>query len=184
METTSRIDEEKRQWYALYTRPRFEKKVDQLLLEKGIESFLPLCTTVRYWSDRKKKIQEPLIPSYIFVHANRTERLLSLQSSGVIRMIFFNNQPARIPDDQIENLRTVIEHGYNPQPFQYLNRGDEVEVVAGPLRGVHGYFIEERGQEHLIISVHPIRQSVAIQVERSQIRKVQSKVSAGMAATI
>jgi len=184
MEEIQQIDEEKRHWYALYTRPRFEKKVDQILIEKGLESFLPLCTKIRYWSDRKKKIQEPLIPSYIFVYANKKERLMSLQSTGVIRMVFFDNQPARIPEGQIANLRTIIEHGYNPQPFQYLNRGDEVEVIAGPLRGVHGFFVEERGQEHLIISVHPIRQSVAIQVGRSQIRKVQSKTRTGMAVHV
>jgi len=58
-----------RYWYALYTRPRFEKKVDLQLKELKIESYLPIRTVTKYWSDRKKRIDEPLFPSYIFVFA-------------------------------------------------------------------------------------------------------------------
>ncbi|MFQ5648569.1 MAG: UpxY family transcription antiterminator [bacterium] len=161
-----------RHWYAIYTRPRFEKKIDAELKRKNLHSFLPLHCVTRVWSDRIKKIQEPLFPSYLFVHANSRERYSALQSTGVVRVVSFNGQPVRIPDDQIEGIYKIIKFGYNPEPYQYLNYGDEVEIVSGPLRGLRGYYIEERGHDTLAVSVHAIQQSLTIQLGRGLIRKV------------
>ncbi len=161
-----------RYWYALYTRPRFEKSVHTQLKEKGLESFLPLHYVIRFWSDRKKKIEEPLFPSYVFVHANLKERYQSLQTRGVVRMVCFNGQPTRIPEAQIQSIYRILEHGYDPEPYQYLCYGDAVEVVAGPLRGLRGFYKEDRGANRLIISVDAIQQSIAIEVERGVIRRL------------
>jgi transcription elongation factor/antiterminator RfaH len=163
-----------RNWYALYTRPRFEKKVHAELRQKGLESFLPLHKVIRFWSDRKKKMEEPLFPSYVFVHANLKERFLSLQTRGVVRMVSFNGQPARIPDEQIKSIHRVLENGYDPEPHQYLNYGDKVEIVAGPLRGLRGFYIEDRGKNKLVISVDAIQQSIAVAMEKGQVRRVRS----------
>ena len=70
------INEDRRYWYAIYTRSRFEKKIAADLTSKGLESFLPLHEVIRFWSDRKKKVEMPLFPSYVFVHANTKERYL------------------------------------------------------------------------------------------------------------
>ncbi|RMD91338.1 MAG: UpxY family transcription antiterminator [Calditrichaeota bacterium] len=163
-----------RYWYAIYTRPNFEKRVDHELKMKGLESFLPTRQVIHFWSDRKKKIEEPLFRSYVFIHANAQERYLSLQTRGVVRMVCFNGQPARIPDEQIQSIYRILEHGYDPEPYQYLNFGDEVEIVAGPLRGLRGFYIEERNQGRLVISINAIRQSIAVEVERGQVRKIRS----------
>ena len=85
-------------WYALYTRPRVEKRVASILEEKEIRAFLPTRSVMRQWSDRKKVVEEPLFPSYVFVFADLAERYCSLQSTGVVRMVQFNGKPARIPD--------------------------------------------------------------------------------------
>lgn len=161
-------------WYALYTRPRFEKRVDAELKKKDLESYLPLRSVIKYWSDRKKRIEEPLFPSYVFVHADKRERYLSLQSRGVVRMVSFSGQPACIPADQIEAVARILEYGYDPEPYQYLNFGDEVDITAGPLQGLRGFYIEDRGQSKLVISVSAIRQSIAVEVERGQVRLVCS----------
>lgn len=163
-----------RYWYAIYTRPNFEKRVDHELKLKGLESFLPTRQVIHYWSDRKKKIEEPLFRSYVFIHANAQERYLSLQTRGVVRMVCFNGQPARIPDEQIQSIHRILEHGYDPEPYQYLNFGDEVEIVAGPLRGIRGFFIEERKKGRLVVSINAIKQSIAIEVDRGQVRKIRS----------
>lgn len=163
-----------RYWYALYTRPRFEKRVDAELKQKGLESFLPLHSVIRFWSDRKKRIEEPLFPSYVFVHANLKERYFSLQTRGVVRMVSFNGGPTRIPEEQIQSIYRILTHGYDPEPYQYLNYGDEVEVVTGPVRGIRGIFLEERGRNRLVISVDAIQQSVAIEVERGQVRRIRT----------
>ncbi|MFQ5825235.1 MAG: UpxY family transcription antiterminator [bacterium] len=163
-----------RYWYALYTRPRFEKKVDAELKLKKLESFLPVRSVVRYWSDRKKRIDEPLFPSYVFIHGNVKERYLSLQTYGVVRMVCFNGHPTRIPDEQIESIHRILALGYDPEPHQYLNYGDEVEVVASPLRGLRGIYLEERRKNRLVISIHAIQQSIAVEVDRGLVRRVRS----------
>ncbi len=165
-----------RHWYAIYTRPRFEKKIHADLQNKDLHSFLPLHTVTRVWSDRIKKIEEPLFPSYIFVHADRRERYFALQSNGVVRMVGFNGQPVRIPDGEMDNIHKVLKYGYNPEPHRYLKYGDEVEIVSGPLQGLRGFFQEERGQSRLAVSVHAIQQSMAIEVERGLVKKIKDAV--------
>ncbi len=164
----------KRHWYAIYTRPKFEKKIDSELKLKGLSAYLPLHTVHRVWSDRIKKIQEPLFPSYIFVYANLSERFLALQTSGVVRMVSFNGQPVQIPSEQIDDIKKILEHGISPEPHEYFSLGDEVEVLYGPLRGLRGLFVEERGKERLAISVHAIQQSFAIEIEGTSIKKVKT----------
>lgn len=164
-----------RSWYALYTRPRFEKKVDAELKVKGIESFLPLHSVIRFWSDRKKMLETPLFPSYIFVYVNLKERYLSLRTQGVIRMVSFNGKPARIPDDQIEAVRRILQTGYDPQLCPYFSKGDKVEIISGPLKGLTGIILEFRGKNRFIISIDNIRQSIAIELNSSSLIRVSKK---------
>ena len=124
------------EWYALYTRPRHEKKVHDQLVEKGIVSFLPLIKTVRQWKDRKKKVEMPLFTSYVFVKIDLKFRYDALQTHGVVRMVSFSGKPASIPDWQIEQLRQVIEHPDTLELEQYLREGDWVQVTSGPFAGV------------------------------------------------
>ena len=163
-----------RHWYALYTRPRFERIVESELKQKGLESFLPLRSVIRYWTDRKKRIEEPLFPSYIFIYGDSKERYYALQSRGAIRMVSFNGQPARIPEEQIEGISRILEFGYNPEPYQYLRFGDEVEVVSGAMKGLRGFYLEDRGKDRLVISMHVVRQSLTVEIDRYQLKKVQA----------
>lgn len=172
LEKSKEFPKTERFWFALYTRPRFEKKVDVELKLKELQSFLPLHLVIRIWSDRKKKLEEPLFPSYVFVHANARERYLSIQTVGVVRMVSFNGRPARIPSEQIQQIHRILDNGYSPEPHQFLNYGDEVEIVSGPLQGLQGFYIEDRGRNRLVVSVHAIRQSIAIDVDRARIRQV------------
>lgn len=168
-------NKDSRSWFAIYTRPRFERKVAQDLDEKGISSYVPTRTVERFWSDRRKLIQEPLFPSYVLVYANSKERYWSLQTDGAVRMVCFNGQPARIPDQQIEVIRRMLNHGYDPEPHEYLQVGDKVEVTAGPLLGVKGFVSEHRGRRRFVISIDVIRQSIAIEVEKGILRKSEDK---------
>lgn len=158
-------------WYALYTRPRFEKKVNAELKIKRIEAFLPMHSVVRFWSDRKKKVEVPLFPSYVFVHVNLKERYHSLQTQGVLRMVSFNGVPARIPDYQIEAVRRVLQTGFVPQPHPYLTKGDKVEIILGPLKGLTGFIMECRGKKRFIISIDKIGQSMAIEIESRYLKR-------------
>ena len=94
---------DERFWYALYTRARCEKKVTMRLNELDIKSFLPMQKVLRIWSDRKKYLEQPLFPSYVFVYANLIERYESLSPYGVVRLVSFGGRPAIIPHQQIES---------------------------------------------------------------------------------
>lgn len=161
-------------WYALYTRPRFEKKVNEALQLKDLHSFLPVRTVIRMWSNGKKKIEEPLFPSYVFIKSGTKEQYQALKTYGVCRFVGFNGRPSRIPDAQIQAIQHILEQNHVPKPHEYLNRGDLVEIVDGPLAGMRGFYVEDRGVGRLVITVDAIMQSIAVEVERDFVKKIRS----------
>jgi transcription antitermination factor NusG len=88
-------------WHALYTKPRHEKKVADQLLDKRIDTYLPLRKILKQWSDRKKWVEEPLFKSYVFIHADAKERQRALYTYGVLKLVQFGDEPARVRDDEI-----------------------------------------------------------------------------------
>ena len=159
-------------WYAIYTRPRFEKKVDAQLKERGFESYLPLKTVVHQWSDRRKKVQEPLFRGYVFVHTTPMERPRSLQIIGAVRMISFGGRPSIIPDEQIEAVRRILSEGLKVETIDYIQAGDLVEVVQGPLMGLKGVLLEKRQKGRFVISIDSIRQSISVEIDVRDVRKI------------
>jgi transcription antitermination factor NusG len=116
-------------WYALYTKPRHEKKVNDQLEGKGIISFLPMVEQLRQWKDRRKKVWIPLFNSYVFVKIDLKDRYNALQTHGVVRLVSFGGEPAAIPDWQIEQLQQVIEKPDSLILEEYLREGDWVSGV-------------------------------------------------------
>lgn len=114
----------KKHWYAVYTHPRWEKKVHKLLTEAGIESYCPLNTTIRKWSDRLKKVEEPLFKSYVFVHLLTSELQAVRNTPGVVNFVYWLHKPAIIRDQEIEDIK------------RFLGEYDQVEVIRmdGPIR--------------------------------------------------
>lgn len=107
-----------KQWLAVYTQPRWEKKVHKLFQENGIESYCPLNTVFRQWSDRKKKVEEPLFKSYVFVRVAPDQQTRVRMVSGVINFVYWLGRPAVIKDAEIETIR------------RFMNEYDDVEVMA------------------------------------------------------
>jgi transcription antitermination factor NusG len=99
----------KREWYAVYTKPRWEKKVDALLKKKEIDSWCPTQKVQKQWSDRKKVIEEPLFRSYVFVHINfAKQRLDSLMTDGVLNFVYYLGKPAIIKDEEVLNIKKYL----------------------------------------------------------------------------
>ncbi len=162
-------------WYALYTRPRHEKKVYDDLLEKKMESFLPLVKTLSQWKDRRKWVEKPLFNSYVFINIELQHKLIALQTKGVVRLVSFGGKPAMIPDWQIQQLKTVLDNKDNLEPEKYLKRGDYVEIIEGPMKGVKGYLREQRGVSKLAILIDGIYQSASFVVDTNFVRKIEEK---------
>ncbi|NJN26303.1 MAG: UpxY family transcription antiterminator [Cyclobacteriaceae bacterium] len=128
-----------RQWLVLYTKPRNEKKVTERLTEKGFEMYCPLIRTLRQWSDRKKKVQLPMFPGYIFAHVTELERAQILMDQGVLNFVYWLGRPAIIRDKEMEAIRQIAESGEDIKVESAgLEKGQLVEIPIGPFKGMTG----------------------------------------------
>ncbi len=160
-------------WYAIYTRPRHEKKVYEALVQKNITAFLPLITQTRQWKDRKKKVDLPLFNSYLFVHIDYKNRFDVLQTKGVVKIVNFNGVPAVVPDWQIESLRKMLEFPERIRLEHYMKPGEVVEIIEGPFKGLRGMVKQIKNETRLIISIEGIMQSVSVDIERDYLKKIK-----------
>jgi transcription antitermination factor NusG len=151
-------------WYALYLRSRYEKKVYEDLGKKEVETFLPLIEEVHIWSDRKKKVLEPLFRGYVFVKTDLRDKETILMTDGVVRFVGINYKPSWIPEAQIDWLRRIVGESMDVQREQYLKVGEKVRIIAGPLIGVEGIVSRVHGISRVVVSITAIEQSVSVQV--------------------
>lgn len=152
-------------WYAAYTYPRHEKSVFEQLIQKSMECYLPLYEEVHRWTDRNVKVQLPLFPGYVFVHMPVSERKKVLSVASVVRILSFNGQPVPLPESEIESLKRSMQHR-KVQPFPYyLCKGDRVRIKSGPLQGLEGIVERQKGKSRIVISIHAIMNSVAVDLE-------------------
>lgn len=155
-------------WYAVYTRSRHEKQVAEFLKRQGIESFVPLR---RAWStrrDRKVTMEVPALPGYLFVRAvlYAETRALIKRASGVVRLVESAGRPAEIPAEQIESLRIALANTFNAEGHPYLNVGDRVRVVRGPMVGAEGYLLRVAESRHrLVVSVDYVNQALSVEID-------------------
>jgi transcriptional antiterminator RfaH len=160
-------------WYAIYTRPRAEKLVYQRLLEEEIETFLPLQKTFREWSDRKKLVEKPLLPSYIFVKTPRSNFPKIYKTNGVVKFVSFEGNPVSIPQKQIDNLRLLIN---SDTPIEVssdkFSTGDNVEVISGSLIGLTGELIKIGSKNRVIVRIDRLDQNLILKIPKTFLRKV------------
>lgn len=167
-----------KEWFAIYVKSRCEKKVAKTLDEIGIESFLPLIIRVKQWSDRKKKVEEPLFRSYIFVHISKDEYYTVLHCDGVVKYITFGGKAATIPENQILAIKEYInDEDINDIEYDDFKEGQLVRIKAGQMRGLVGRFIEIRGKHRLIINIEVVGKSIPININRSNIEVIQEEKS-------
>ena len=102
------MEQKSKKWYAIYTKPKWEKKVDCYLTKKGIESYCPLQKIQRNWSDRKKIIEEPVFKSYLFVRIIEDERVSVLETNGVLNFVNFLRKPAIIKNEEIQLIKQFL----------------------------------------------------------------------------
>ena len=161
-------------WYALYTNPRFEKKAHERLLLNDYESFLPLITTIRQWSDRKKKVQVPLIPGYIFVKIDKNKLINVLPIPGVINVLKHLGKPAVIQDYEIENLKILLEDSskFNIIEESNLRKGDSIIVEKGIFKGLIAECIKLNGKHRVIVRIQGIENIIEVNISLSYVKKM------------
>ena len=159
-------------WYALYTRHQHEKMVDQILTNKGFNTFLPLYATTHNWKDRTKALSLPLFPCYIFLKGGIERRLQILTTPGIYGLVSSAGQPAAIPDIEIEAIRRVVESGTRVEAHPFLKCGTWVRVKCGPLTGIEGILVRKKNISRLVLSVEILGTAAAIEVSAFQVEAV------------
>ena len=161
-------------WYAIYVRSRYEKKVADQLKERRIDHFLPSIPRLRQWKDRKKIVQIPLFPGYVFVHIKLADKLQVLNVSGVVWLVGFNNQPSPIPESQIDDIRRLLCHTKLIESSSYISNGRWVEIIYGPFAGVRGKLIQHRGRQRLLVGIDLIQQAISVEVDMSWVKPIET----------
>ena len=134
-------------WYAVYTRPRWEKKVNNLLLQKGIESYCPLNKIRRKWSDLIKTVEEPLFKSYVFVKIKEEERTAVRMTNGVLNFVYLNGKPAIIKEKEIQTIKRFLDEYETVEAIKMeVATDDRVRVVAGPMMDQEGKVLEVKNK--------------------------------------
>lgn len=166
-------DQEPR-WFAAYTYANHEKRVATQLAARAISCYLPLYESVRRWKDRKKLLELPLFPGYIFVHIPVRDRLRVAQVPGLVRLVGFGGQPTALPEGEIEAIRACLEQKCRIEPHSFLRAGQRVRIVRGALEGTEGILVRKKGTFRLVLSVGLIMRSVAVEVDASDVEPIQS----------
>ena len=155
------------QWYALHTRARHERVVENSLRERGLETFLPVVHEVHRWSDRVKKVEVPLFSCYLFVRCalRPEERAAVYSTASVLAIVGVHGSGTPIPDEQIASVRTVLAQTAPWRSHPFLKVGQRVRVRGGALDGIEGVFLSENGDHSLVISIDAIQRSMSVRIE-------------------
>lgn len=168
------LDNEKR-WYALYTKPKWEKKVDSILIRKGIESWCPLQKVERQWSDRKKVVEMPLFKSYVFVRVTEAERLSVLMTDGVLNFVYYVGKPAIIRDEEIDLIKTYLaekQAQLSVISVEGFEQDMQVEINYGVFMGNVGTVIRG-GRKKVFVKLQSLGQVMVVEFPAEYLSPVQ-----------
>lgn len=157
-----------RRWYACYTRARHEKRVDRLFSERGIESYLPIVPQTRQWKDRKKVVNWPMFPSYVFTRFAPREVSQVLRVPGVVSVVRSNGELVAVSVEELDNVRrfahALATQQVQPELRPYLAEGQWVRVIDGPFEGITGIVIERRTRKRVLVGLKAIGQGLEVDI--------------------
>jgi transcription antitermination factor NusG len=163
-------------WYAVYTKPRNEKKLADRLNDNGIEAYLPMRRTLKQWSDRKKMVDEPLISSYVFVHVFKEHYFTVLNTPGAVKYIWFCGKPAAIPANQIQALKLILSHDPEIDCVSAgLHQGTRVKVKSGPLKELTGELLNFAGKHRVMIRLDNLDKALLLTISPHLLEIVKSE---------
>ena len=177
MTPEAKTDNTTRHWHALYVRSRAEKKVLSQLEEMGIKAYLPLITRVKQWSDRRKKVEEPLFKSYVFVYSNAKEYIPILNVYGVIKFVSFEHKAVVVPENEIVAIKRYIDspEDEEPQENMFLEKGQTVKVTNGPMQGLIGTLVSVKNKHRLLVYIEAVGQHILVSIPRTKVEPIKTK---------
>jgi len=174
------------QWYAMYTRANGEKKLLSNLLEKNIECYLPVKKSLKCWSDRKKWVEEPLFRCYLFVKVCYKEFFIALNTPGVVCYVSFGGKAQPIPENQILNIKSFLDQSDHEITLTYerIQKGVNVEVLHGSLKGVIGEVINICGQSRLVMRIDSMNCSLYANISKEEVKILEENPEQKMQAFV
>jgi transcription antitermination factor NusG len=172
MQATVPLTCEARHWYALYIVRNHEKQVNDQLMKKGVESFLPLYSVVRRWKNNvNAKLDLPLFPGYVFARIAPTERVSVLEVPSVVSIVGNSRELLPLPDREIETLRRGLS-ARQVDPYPYLKVGNQARIRSGPLTGLVGIVVRRDENLRMVLSLDLIQRSVAVHVTADELESL------------
>jgi len=156
-------------WLAIYTKPRWEKKVHQLLSAKGVESYCPLNKVKRKWSDRVKTIEEPLFKSYVFVKVTDDDRTKVRLTNGVVNFVYWNGKPAIIREKEIQTIKRFLDEHENVmvRPMEFA-KDQQVLILSGTFMDRHATVLDVRKKE-VKVAIESMGQELVAYIDKTKL---------------
>jgi transcriptional antiterminator NusG len=159
-------------WYGIRTRSNQEKIAATVLRDKGYEPFLPIHRVRRRWSDRVVTTELPLFPGYLFCRFDYRQRGPIVTSLCVVSIVGCGDQPAPIPDEQINAVRTIVDSHIAAVPGPLLREGQRIRVTSGPLKSLEGVLVRKKSNWSLVICIDLLQRSVSVEIEPAHVEAV------------
>lgn len=166
-------------WYVLHTKSRFENVVNEGLLKKSLEVFLPKVQVMSKRRDRKAMIRVPLFPGYLFVKTdlNPYAHIEIVKTVGAVRLIGNKDGPIPVPSETIESLEIMVKGSNEVTTGARFKKGDRVMVVHGPFSGVTGTFVRYRGKGRVIVNIEALGQHAGVDVSEEDVESLPEILS-------
>jgi transcription antitermination factor NusG len=169
-------------WFAFYVKPRYERVVSNILKEKGYDDFFPCYKARRRCGDRTVIVEKPLFARYVFCRCNWTARQRPtasdsapiLTTPGIIRVVAFSEVPAVIDDEEVESLRRMMNSELAVRCWPFMQAGDRVRIISGPLKGIVGILSSDGGVARVVVSITLLQRSVAVTVHPDSVLSLES----------
>lgn len=158
------------QWHVIYTRPRAERQIARSIEKIGIEFFLPFYKVERKWSDRKKKIEVPLFPNYIFVRVdNNLTKSKILSVKHVVKFISIDGRPLVVREQDITSIKKILNDDLDVAPENYFHEGMKVRIKGGQFNGFEGVIVKKFNDTRLIISISTLMKAYSFNISSSYV---------------
>lgn len=163
-------------WYAVYTRPRSEKKLAEALSQLGIETYLPLLRTRKKWSDRYKRVEEPLFASYVFVRIDFERQSLSvLKTVQAVTFVTTAGEASAISETDMELLRLAVDNfaeSLTIRDTSALAAGETVRIKDGPFAGKEAVIERIQGKTLVVVAFPALNKSVQVEIPVEQLTRL------------
>ncbi len=170
----NQLDDKIKKWFAIYTKPRAEKKVKENLEKNNFEVYLPLKKELRQWKDRLKKVEVPLFNSYVFVRVNTKEYYeIPKLIQGFVKYVTIGGQKIAVRDEEIETIKKLLDYSgkFVDVSNDDLNLYENVEIAIGKLKGFKGKLVEFRGKYRIAIRIDTLETNLLVEINKNAVKK-------------